>query len=227
MKVRNGFVSNSSSSSFLIITASEIETKEELRLLFKKTKEIKRKELVLYPENKKVNEMLDETVDALLNTLSYEEYEADKLYKEGEEVPALSFYVVKDWDKLLKDKNSWLYRDIYQAVSYVIYRTLHYVPSDSLGGQLGEDIKFNLPTDMPYYNRSDSSYDDFVDESVEKYIGRLYESLTESGKIKMYRIDTSTEFGEDAKYNVESWFLRYNFGRIVANYIEYIRFEYS
>lgn len=210
MKFRNGFVSNSSSSSFLIISPTEINTREDWKnTIFKDTRSLKKS--------------IEKSIDAILKI------KTDKEYRK-EEIPfneALSFYEVKNWKELLLDKESWLYQDILNQIHTEIRFELHNLPGSSFGGDLAEDIQFGFLYDMNWYRSTSDSYDVFITECVDNYIERILKELECSDKLYFYRLDTCSDCGVDSVNFEESYFLRLNFSKIVQNSVEYMRFEYS
>lgn len=233
MKSRMGFVSNSSSSSFLLLSMRETKTPEDWLEVFKPMENIDVEKINFYsvetdpPDNidkEFVFGMIQRTARAMSDSMTdthMDLYGPDYNFGSRE---------IKDWRKMLNDKDFWLYKELLHNIRYNFYVNLGRMGSLRFEGQnLSEDIVLNIGKNLRYaYLKSrkvDSAMDDMGEYLTDRYIKQLGDILHEDSVMYYFRV--SSDGDPCDPYFEEGEFMRFNFHEIIHPEIEFIKFEHS
>lgn len=221
MKVRKGFVSNSSSSSFVVITGEDIDTPAKWRHLFKPTKRIRKKKLWGVASDKNLDTFMKDISIVLYENDNHKKYEDIKYTTSFKE--DMNVCTIPNAIDLLCDSNSWLYEEIKHRIRMHIIHTLQEAQDSSLDGNLDGDLRFSPFMDIDVFS---DKMEVWIEEIIDNYIRRLVEAL-QSEKVFLKLVWVSSESSSKAEHHKESSFLRMNWEELIREDIEFFKFRHD
>lgn len=224
MKMRNGFVSNSSSSSFLIVSGMPLKSQKDWRQLFKPEKRFRNKDFYEFESKADIGLALKSAISAIASSIDgsrFEDVRQSENYNYN-----LSAFAVDNWEELLKDKYSWLYEEIHNEVKMEMLDNIESLPDTSFGGNLGYGLIFNYNKNINYWRGKAEGYNLFADETIDRYIENILKSL-EGDEIYMYLLNFGSDGSSEKPYQKEGMFMRCYWHNLINKNVEYFKFEHS
>lgn len=207
MKIRNGFVSNSSSSSFILLMNPEVKDWKEI---FKSPEMIDSKKLCEINDNEKLEDKIKVLADILNST--------EPMELEGERLTPLSFSEVPNYRELLVDESSFLFNELWQQTYSLILSKLD---KTNYKGNLGYDLNHSF-RDLLY--GKDSELHDLALRITKEFIDNFLkatEDEEENIRFVYFTIDDELTTSEN---NWDICFLRSNWKRLIATNVEVLEY---
>lgn len=223
MKIRNGFVSNSSSSSFLVMSNTSLKSKDNWKNLFKNANNINQDNFLFFEGD--VEALIDSSAYALSNSVINGNFEEIiNSHELNENLVVIKIENIKD---MLLDESSWLFEEINYSIKRETREKLMEIRPSSFGGNLPTYIKLNYFSDIDFLKVEDSKFDEFVMDITRNYLKRFIEYIEENKNMNFYLVSASDEGYSNMLYADEGVFLRGHWKNLVKNSTKYIKFEHS
>jgi hypothetical protein len=217
MKTRVGFVSNSSSSSFLLLLNYEITSKEQIRKFFSgyniKTF-IERFKKDYKIDNFSVETIIDDIYTSLIKNNSYEEDGEKELNYN------LGVFRIENFEELIEKENSWLVEEFEDVLLWNLDKRF-----ESLEEKDDFSVSVNLTPSLDSYTIDETMSKTFFKEVAKNYMKKIVKN---KGKgFNPILIRASSDGSPENPFMFTGLFLRFYWFDIANAILEFIRFEHS
>lgn len=217
MKTRIGFVSNSSSSSFLLLLSYKITSKEQIRKWFSGYNIqtfIERFKKDFKIQNFSIETIVDDLYTCLLKNNSYEE-DGEKEINYN-----LGVFPINNFEELIEKENSWLVEEFEDTLLWNLDKRFERTEERD-----DFSVEDDLAPSLDAYLIDEAIAKPFFKEVSKNYMKRIVKNR--KGEFHPILVNASSDGNPENPFMFTGLFLRFYWFDIANAMLEFIRFEHS